>query len=108
MDLTFTLPLTLLALLIEAAFGYPDALLRRIGHPVIWMGALIDWLDRRFNREHDTIELRRRNGAIALLALLAVVISITAMIAHLGGGGFSGLVVLSMLATSLLKSGRSF
>ncbi|MDP3553787.1 MAG: cobalamin biosynthesis protein, partial [Methylocystis sp.] len=31
----------LLALAIEAGAGYPDAIFRRIGHPVTWMGALI-------------------------------------------------------------------
>ncbi len=34
--------LTLLALLIEDAFGYPDWLAQRIGHPVTWIGRLID------------------------------------------------------------------
>ena len=42
--------LTLLALLIEAAFGYPPALLARVGHPVIWIGAAIDALDTALNR----------------------------------------------------------
>ena len=40
-----------MALLIEASFGYPDRLLRTIGHPVIWLGRLIGWLDRTLNRE---------------------------------------------------------
>ncbi|GBQ86723.1 adenosylcobinamide-phosphate synthase CbiB [Asaia krungthepensis] len=43
------LSLTLLALLVESAFGYPDALFRRIGHPVTWIGRLITMLDRRLN-----------------------------------------------------------
>ena len=38
------------ALLAEAAFGYPDAVFQRVGHPVTWAGALIAWLDRRLNR----------------------------------------------------------
>ena len=39
--------LTLLALLIELAVGYPDRLFRAIGHPVTWIGRLIGLLDRR-------------------------------------------------------------
>jgi adenosylcobinamide-phosphate synthase len=31
--------------------GYPDRLLRAIGHPVIWIGALIGALDNRLNRD---------------------------------------------------------
>jgi adenosylcobinamide-phosphate synthase len=101
MDLTFTLPLALLALSIEAAFGYPHALLQRIGHPVIWIGALIDWLDRRLNRERDDAERRRRKGTIALVILLAIVLAVTAFVTHVAGDGFPGLIILAILAAGL-------
>ncbi len=54
------------ALLIEAAFGYPDALFRALGHPVTWAGAGIAWLDRTFNRG----AARRLAGVLALAGLL--------------------------------------
>ena len=38
-----------LALLIERIAGYPAPLFKAIGHPVTWIGALIDRLDRRLN-----------------------------------------------------------
>src|SRR5947209_4249722 len=101
MDLTFTLPLALLALTIEAAIGYPHALLRWIGHPVIWMGALIDFLDRRLNKERDDAEQRRRKGTIALIVLLTIVIAVTAFVTHFAGDGFPGLIILAILAASL-------
>jgi adenosylcobinamide-phosphate synthase len=101
MDLTFTLPLGLLALSIEAAFGYPRALLRSVGHPVVWIGALIDWLDRRLNKERDDIEQRRRKGMMALVIVLTIVIIISAFIAHLAGENLAGLIILSILAASL-------
>jgi len=66
-------PLTLLALLIELTIGYPKWLSRSIGHPVTWMGCLISWFDRRLNRDGDAPETRRRAGAVAVLALLAIV-----------------------------------
>jgi adenosylcobinamide-phosphate synthase len=66
-------PLTLLALLIELMVGYPESLARRIGHPVTWMGALINWLDLRLNRDDVEPEARRRAGAIAMFVLLGVV-----------------------------------
>lgn len=66
-------PLTLLALLIELMFGYPQGLARAIGHPVTWMGGLIDWLDAKLNRDDASAETRRRAGAIAVFLLLAVV-----------------------------------
>jgi adenosylcobinamide-phosphate synthase len=101
MDLTFTLPLALLALSIEAAFGYPHAVLRRIGHPVIWMGALIALLDRRLNKERDDVVQRRRNGTLALVILLIIVVFITAFITHVVGIGLPGLIILAILAAGL-------
>jgi adenosylcobinamide-phosphate synthase len=65
--------LALLALLIERAIGYPDGLLRRIGHPVTWMGALIGWLDDTLNREDRP---RKATGVAALAVLLAVTAAI--------------------------------
>jgi adenosylcobinamide-phosphate synthase len=66
-------PLALLALLIELVVGYPDAIMKKIGHPVTWMGRLIDVLDKRLNRDGADPESRRRAGAIALFVLILVV-----------------------------------
>ena len=73
--------LALTALAIEAAFGFPDVLYRRIGHPVGWIGALIAWCDRAWNRREFSFERRRMLGVATLLLLLAV-------------SGFSGTVIL--------------
>ena len=66
-------PLTLLALLIELAFGYPERLSRAIGHPVTWMGRLVSSLDRRLNRNGADPVARRSAGAMTMLALLLAV-----------------------------------
>ncbi|MBM3543051.1 MAG: cobalamin biosynthesis protein CobD [Alphaproteobacteria bacterium] len=73
-------PLTFIALLIELMIGYPDRLAKAIGHPVTWMGRLIDWLDTKLNRENAGAEARRRAGSIALLILLVVVGLISFMV----------------------------
>ncbi len=52
------------ALLLEAAFGYPDRLFGAIRHPVVWVGALIAWLDRMLNASD------RKSGVAALVVLL--------------------------------------
>jgi adenosylcobinamide-phosphate synthase len=56
----------LLALVIEAAVGYPPLLLRAFGHPVTWMGAMIGTLERRFNRAASAPV--RRSAGVAVLA----------------------------------------
>jgi adenosylcobinamide-phosphate synthase len=66
----------LLALVIEAAVGYPPPLLRAIGHPVTWIGAMIGTLERRFN-QGASARVRRSAG----LAVIATVVGSTAALA---------------------------
>jgi adenosylcobinamide-phosphate synthase len=66
-------------MLIELAVGYPQALLRAIGHPVTWIGRLIALLDRSLNRETDTPERRRGAGVLAV-AILCVVVGAIALL----------------------------
>src|SRR5258708_16986054 len=72
--------LTLRALLLEIMIGYPDRLVRAIGHPVTWMGALIGSLDRGLNRESATPVGRRMAGTLTVLILIAVVGTIAFML----------------------------
>lgn len=70
------LSLTLCALLIEAAFGYPDAIFRRIGHPVTWIGRLITTLERLLGGEKSVLR-GRTYGLFALALIIAVPVGIT-------------------------------
>jgi adenosylcobinamide-phosphate synthase len=94
--------LPFLALLLELIFGYPDRLVRAIGHPVTWMGALIGALDRGLNRDTASPTARRLAGTVAVLILIAAV----GTVAFLLGRGLSGLrfgwIVAALLASTLL------
>jgi len=93
---------TLLALLIDIVVGYPEQLLRSIGHPVTWMGRLINVLDRRLNRETMTAERRRTAGIIALVLLTGIVgfvsISLTFVLLLIP----FGFLIVALLACTLL------
>jgi adenosylcobinamide-phosphate synthase len=65
-----SIAVTLLALLIEATAGYPERVLRAIGHPVIWIGRLISFLDRTLNGPDSAY--RKPAGFLALFAIVAV------------------------------------
>jgi adenosylcobinamide-phosphate synthase len=65
--------LTLLALLIELMVGYPDRLLRAIGHPVTWIGRLIGALDHSLNRETAAPAARRGAGILSVTMLIGIV-----------------------------------
>ncbi|MCE2575125.1 adenosylcobinamide-phosphate synthase CbiB [Komagataeibacter sp. FNDCR2] len=56
----------------DAAIGYPQALVRRIGHPVIWIGRLIDRLDTNLNRPDLSPARRRANGFVAAGLIVAL------------------------------------
>lgn len=91
-----------IALLIEAAAGYPDALYAQIRHPVVWIGALIAQLDRALNRPGDSFSTRKAAGVLALLVLLlvtgGVAGSVAALCRHLPFGG----VLEAALACTLI------
>ncbi len=66
-------PLSLLiALVIDACYGDPVALYRKLPHPIVVIGNAIGWADRFFNRESDAPR-RRRNAGIALVIVLVAV-----------------------------------
>ncbi|SCY36004.1 adenosylcobinamide-phosphate synthase CbiB [Paracoccus tibetensis] len=56
-----------IALLLDAAIGWPAAIYARIGHPVTWLGRLIATLDGALNRGRG----RRWKGALAALLVVA-------------------------------------
>ena len=55
--------------MLVALVGYPAPLFRAIRHPVMWIGALIDWLDRIGNPDAAPAFLRRLNGVFAVIIL---------------------------------------
>ena len=88
----------LLALFLERLVGYPNALVARIGHPVMWMGRLIAGLDLRLNIG----DCRRQRGVLALIVLLAVTALATVPLALALRSIPFGWVVEAILASSLL------
>lgn len=102
MSLSYSLPLALAALVIEAAVGYPAPLYRVLGHPVTWMGAGLGWLEARMNRPEAALSARRAAGVLALFVYLAPVALVTgAVTAALTRLGLAGFVLLALLAASL-------
>lgn len=72
--------LALAALATEALAGYPDRLHRRLPHPVVGLGALIDAGERRLNRAERS-PLHRRMGGAATVAATAGVAALAGLAA---------------------------
>ncbi|MCH2223075.1 MAG: cobalamin biosynthesis protein, partial [Dechloromonas sp.] len=61
----------LLALVLDAAMGWPQAFYRRIGHPVGGFAWIIAGLERRWNSAARSDGARRMAGVATVLVLLA-------------------------------------
>ncbi|MCO5156153.1 MAG: adenosylcobinamide-phosphate synthase CbiB [Aquamicrobium sp.] len=92
--------LACLALLAEAAIGYPDRLFRAIGHPVTWIGRLIAFLDGRLN-DPAFPAARRRAGGVLTVAVLVLAAGIPAWGVQTALGGGVGLAATALIASSL-------
>jgi adenosylcobinamide-phosphate synthase len=91
-----------LALVIEATLGYPPVLLRSIGHPVSWIGTLIDTLECRFNRPCASARMRRLRGLTVLAAVLAVTTVVAFGVEHMLLPLPFGTIAVALLASTLL------
>ncbi|MSU90464.1 cobalamin biosynthesis protein CobD [Rhodobacteraceae bacterium 2CG4] len=96
----------LLALGLDAIFGWPAALYRRIGHPVTWIGALIARLDRAWNDDAAPARARVLRGAAAVAVVLAAAVLPAALVTAALPGGWAGVALTGVLAAPLL-AGRS-
>ncbi len=95
-------PLAFLALIIERGIGYPGWLVRAVGHPVTWIGALIAFLDRSLNRETVSPQQRRVMGVLALVIICAIAGVAGWAIIWLLGSTIFGLIVAALIASSLI------
>lgn len=90
----------LIAMAIDAAVGWPDWLYRRIGHPVTWLGRLVNGLERELNRGAP---MARRVSGVAILVIATLIFAgaPTAVLAFVPTG-IAGTVVAGVLAWPLI------
>ena len=99
-----------LALILERWLGYPQKLVERIGHPVIWIGHLITWLEKRVDRRERTPEQRKLAGVVTLAIMLLTVLVISVAVQQLLRLVLFGYVLEVLVATTFLAQkelGRS-
>ena len=97
-----TVTLALLALLIEALFGYPDWLSRTIGHPVTWMGRAITLLDQVLNRDTMSSATRRSAGLAGIVLIIGVTAGIAYAVERFLIAWPLGTLALAILASTLI------
>lgn len=70
--IAFNAAALLVALVLDAMFGEPNWLWKRLPHPVVLIGKLIGRMDERLNRDGETDADRRQKGVAALAQLLLI------------------------------------
>jgi|CXWL01.1.fsa_nt_gi adenosylcobinamide-phosphate synthase len=88
----------LIAYFLEAIFGYPKFIYAKIKHPVVWMGAVISWLERNCNKSHTS----RVTGIFTMATLLAITLAITLPIQKFGNIYIEAILMATLLATRSL------
>lgn len=94
----------LIALALDALFGWPDALYRRIGHPVTWIGSLIARLDRRLNRADQSDRQRRLAGAVAAAVVILFSGALACTVVQLAPQGLPRAILSGVLAWPLVAT----
>ena len=98
--------LLLLALVIDGYVGDPPRLFRIIKHPVVWLGGLIEALDRKLNRDKRGNVDRLIRGALVVIFIVALVGALATGVSWVTLNGPWGWPVELFLVVTLL-AGRS-
>lgn len=96
--------LMLTAWAVEAVFGWPDWLYRRVRHPVVWFGVLVGALERLLNRQAWPHWSRYLLGAVSSLLAITLVAGLALMVAQALSDSWAGFAVQALIASSLLAS----
>lgn len=97
-----------LAIIVDAVFGEPNWLWKRVPHPVVLMGQFIGWLDRRMNHQQHTPFRQMRAGITALIRVIFVVAALSIGLLALADWVHPGLAFLiTVLLGAVLLAQRS-
>lgn len=94
----------LAGLAIDALIGWPKPVFAAIGHPVTWIGRLIDALDRWLNIEGTDDRDRRMAGLAAALLTIAAAAVTGAVVQWILPGGLIGVVLCGVVAWPLIAA----
>ena len=94
----------LAGLAIEAMVGWPDAVDRRIGHPVRWFGWLVERTERLGNRQSWSRSARIATGGLVTLFLVVLAGLIGLAIQLFLPAGWLGLALMALVVSSMIAA----
>ena len=90
------------AMTVDALIGWPNWLFARVGHPVTWLGRLINAIDAAWNRTSAPPALRRTAGVAAAVTVIAAAVAVAWAIQSALGSGWMRAVLVGLLAWPLV------
>ena len=96
------------AWLLEACLGWPQWLYKRIRHPAVWIGYLVQGFDRALNRPDWPASWRFVAGAFATLCTVLLVTLLAVGIHLVLSDSWTGLAMEAVIASSLIASRSLF
>ncbi len=91
-------------LAIEAVVGWPEAVDKRIGHPIRWFGWLVERTERLGNRQSWSRSARIATGGFVALFVVALAGWIGLGIQLFLPAGWLGLALMALIASSLIAA----
>ncbi len=101
-DVELILGVTLVAIVIELAFGWPAVLMRTIRHPVVWLGSAVTLMEGLFRRGVTRIDLM--TGTFMTLFLCTLVIAVGYVTWDYFSTSTGGLIVIALLCASMMAA----
>lgn len=87
------------ALAVEACVGYPHAIYRTIGHPVVWIGRAIETLEHRWNKPERGDGVRRWLGIVTVVVIAGGAAAIGYALQAMAANVSFGTVLIVLIAT---------
>ncbi|MGF6312306.1 adenosylcobinamide-phosphate synthase [Bradyrhizobium sp. i1.8.4] len=90
------------AMAVDALTGWPSWLFARIGHPVTWLGRLINFVDGAWNRALDPPAFRRMAGVAAAILVIALAALLGWAVQSVLASGWVRVVLVGVVAWPLV------
>ena len=101
----FMTPLILfIALTLDIIFGWPEKIFANIGHPVTWIGKVISYFERSFNKRKYPTKLLKLFGTLTFFIVVLPVITAAFLIDQMLMKFYYGFVIQSLLVWPFLAT----
>ncbi|NQY97249.1 MAG: cobalamin biosynthesis protein CobD [Henriciella sp.] len=88
----------------EVALGWPNWLYRRIAHPVVWIGGMINAFEARLNCNAHPPAIQYVFGAFTAIITITAATGVAIVISHALPNSWWGTALEALIASSLLAS----